>query len=291
MSFAHYIPVIWESALLSSLKKSQVYLNLCNNNVKVTDGKSVKIISVDDVTVGSYTGCSDVTFQTPQDSEQTFIMDQDKYFALNIDNIDAFQMVDYNAMRAELMKNSAYAISDSIDQFIAAKYADAGIKEGTGNSALGTEASPLDISADGNGSTVKSSIWLSRLARRMDDNNVPGDNRQLVVPPWLMQKFVLEKLTAINDTMNEETYARGRVARIMGFDIMVSNNVNNNDTNYRCMADVPAAIAFHKQIEKIDVGSKEKQFGDYMKGLVVYGAKVIRADALASSVLTEGTEA
>lgn len=291
MSINHYIPVIWESALLSSLKKSHVMLNLTNNNVKVDSGKSVKIISTDSVDVSNYTKYTDITFQTPQDSEQTFIMDQNKYFALNIDNIDKFQMVDYNELRSEMMKNSAYAIMDTIDQFIAAKYSDAGIFGGSGNQDLGTEAAPLDITADGNGSTVKASVLLSRLHRRLDDNNVPFEDRKLVVPSWLMQKFVLEKLTGFNDVSNDETYSRGRVAQISNFSVLQSNNVSNNGTNYRPLCGVPSAISFHKQIEEINVGNKEKQFGDYMKGLVVYGAKVVRADALAAPVLTEGTEA
>lgn len=290
MSWDHYIPVLWESALLSSLKKAHVQLSLTNSNIQVTSGRSVKITSVDDVTIGTYTKGTDISFQTPQDSEQTFTMDQQKYFALTIDSIDQWQMIDFNAARAELMKNSAYGLMDVVDQFIAAKWGDAGIKEGAGEQALGTVASPIEITADGGGTSIKSSVWLSRLNRRMDDGNIQFEDRKVVVPPWLMQKLTLEKLTGFNDVSNEETFNRGRVVNYLGMDILMSNNVVSTSSKYRVMADVPSAISYYNQIEDMQAGTHEKQFGDYIRGLLVYGAKVTRADSLATSILTEGAE-
>lgn len=293
MSVDSFIPVLWAGELLMQLQKASVFAAaLTNRNYEGEisgAGDTVKINSFGSIDIGTYAG-TDITFQDLDTTEQELVIDQQKYFAFSIDDVDGAQVKNKGALRSAAMQEAAYGLRDTLDQFLAAKHTDAGIKGGSGTSALGTTASAIEITADGGGSSVKCSAYLSRIARRFDDANVPMEGRRLVIPPWFHQKCVLEKLYGINDTTNDDTFANGRVARTFGLDLYMSNNVTTSGTSYRLLGGNTRTITLAEQIVKTVAGSHEKKFSDFVKGLHVYGAKVIRADQLLLGVVTEGAE-
>jgi hypothetical protein len=80
----------------------------------------------------------------------------------------------------------------------------------------------------------------------------------------------------------------------MGFDFYESNNVSNDGTDYRIMFGTSDAIGFTTQLEEVEAVRLENYFSDGVKGLSIYGGKVIRPDHLGVvyaqfSGLTEST--
>lgn len=293
MSVKSFIPVLWAGELLMQLMKATVYgAALTNRNYEGEisgAGDTVKINSFGSIDIGTYSG-ADITFQTLDTTSQELKIDQQKYFAFTIDDVDAAQVKNNGALRAAAMIEAAYGLRNTMDQFIASKYVDAGIKGGSGSAALGTTATAIEITADGGGTSTKPSEYLSRVARRFDDADVPPENRRLVIPPWFHQKCVLEKLYSIIGTDNNATYANGRVANVLTLELYMSNNVPTSSTKYMLLGGNPSAITLAEQIVQTSAGSHEKKFGDYVKGLHVYGAKTIRSDSLLLGVVTEGAE-
>jgi len=293
MSVNSFIPQIWHAGLLRELENVHVFSSLTNKNYE-QDSKnagSVIINQISNPSVSTYSDASGITFEDIQTSSQTLNLDQEKYWAYRLKNLDKIQSKDGGALMQQAMQGAAYAVNDTLDAAIAAKYSDAGIKEGSGGGALGTSSVPINITADGSGTSTKVVDWLSALARRMGEANVPGSQEKtVVVPYWLEQKMVKAKILDARGIDNNGTYANGKISTAYGFTLKSSNNVSNNGTNYRVMAGNTNCITLAMQLDRIKAGERDEYFEDYIAGYVVYGLKTIRADQLLCSIVTEGTE-
>jgi len=285
MSTANFIPTSWAGAILAWLEKSLVYASVVNRNYEgeiKQAGDKVKISQIGDISVNDYAK-TDITLQTLESAAQFLEITEQKYFAFTVDDIDNLQ-ANVNLMDAASAK-AAYALRDTADQFIAAQYTDAGIVTG-----LGTTNSPLTVTSDGASATTKGSTLLSIFARRLDDAKVPKDGRWMVIPPWLEQKLIMEKVV-LPMVGTDANYTNGRIGQtVFGFDLRTSHNVPNaSAAKYRILAGVNDAITYAEQIVGVEAFRPEKRFADAVKGLHVYGGKVIRPDMLACACVSEGS--
>ena len=78
----------------------------------------------------------------------------------------------------------------------------------------------------------------------------------------------------------------------MGFDILESNNISRSGTTWYAPMFFSAGdtIAFAEQIMNMEALRDKDTFSDYMRGLIVYGAKVVRPSSLAVADVAEGSE-
>lgn len=115
----------------------------------------------------------------------------------------------------------------------------------------------------------------------------------MIIPPWLHQKMLLAEIggisaSAIPKVFDDGALTSGYVGDALGFRFIISNNVQNAATGVSAiMALNKTAITYAGQIAKIKAVDIESGFAQGVKGLYVYGAKVIRPDALACLYLTE----
>jgi hypothetical protein len=128
----------------------------------------------------------------------------------------------------------------------------------------------------------------------MDENNIPRSGRWLVAPPWLITKLVLANVLGTNyipaRTDTNTIFDNGLVTRAFGFDIFMSNNVYHSSTTYyKVLAGTRRAISYVDQISKVEAVRPYDKFQDAVKGLHVYGAKVVRPAELACLTIAEGT--
>lgn len=284
MSIVNFIPTLWAGAILAWLEKSLVYASVTNRNYEgmiKQAGDKVKISEIGDITINTYAK-TDISLQTLDSASRFLEITEQKYFAYIVDDIDNVQM------NVELMdkasSKAAYALRDTADQFIAGKYTDAGIVSG-----LGTTGTPLSVTSDGASSSTKASALLSKFQRALDDAKVPKEGRWLVIPPWIEQKLVMEKILLPMGNMTSVNYDNGRIGQtVFGFDLRVSHNVPVSSSKYRILAGVNDAITYAEQIVSVEAFRPQLRFADAIKGLHVYGAKVIRPDMLACACVTEG---
>jgi hypothetical protein len=285
MSIGNFIPTLWAGAILSWLEKSLVYASCANRNYEgqiKQAGDKVKISEIGDITINSYAK-TDITLQTLESAAKFLEITEQRYFAFIVDDIDNVQM-NVDAMDAASRK-AAYALRDVADQFIASKYTDAGVLAN-----LGTTGTPLTVTSDGASSSTKGSALLSKIQRALDDSNCPKDGRWLVAPPWLEQKLIMEKILLPMTNTTAVNYDNGRIGqKVFGFDFRVSNNVPVGSSKYRIMAGVNDAISFAEQIQGVEAFRPQLRFADALKGLHVYGAKVVRPEVLACATVLEGS--
>lgn len=267
MAVDNFIPEMWASRMATILDKSLVYGALCNRFYEgeiAEAGDTVRINAVGPVTVAAYT--KNVTVINPQtlnDQQAVLSITQSDYFAFEVDDIDARQAKG-NVLVAG-MDRAAYALRDTADQYVAGLY--------TGASSI--SAAPIPVNS------VNVLAQTLVLAEALDTLNVPTEGRWLVIPPWVKTKFVLAKVLLENTT--NTALDNGFVGRIAGFNVYVSNNVptTNGGTEFKIMAGTSEAITFADCINKVEAYRPESAFSDAVKGLHVYGARVICPDALA----------
>jgi hypothetical protein len=142
---------------------------------------------------------------------------------------------------------------------------------------LGTDAAPL---ANVDKNTVFE--FITEMAKRLNDAGVPKDGRWLQAPSWLETLLINAKI--ISDTDMAKYIVNGNIGRVAGFDI-ISAPVVPTATGAGGPSDVVVAghamgISFAEQILKTEAYRPEKGFSDALKGLHVYGGKLVRPEAV-----------
>jgi hypothetical protein len=287
MALEGFRPTIWSKNFITNIEKALVYKNVVNTDYEgdIAGGaRSVKINELGNVTINDYTEDTDITVQTLTDAQKELVIDQKKYFAFNIDDVLAAQSNVTLMERA--MQMAAFNMADVVDQYIASLYLGAGVA----SSNMGTNTTDLDIYATGDGHDQLLSVFTNA-SRYLDEANAPTVGRWVVIPPWmhqyLKQAQIVDNTTGAIKGGVTTAYGNGFIGNTLGFDIYASNNVSSSSAsaNFRVMFGTRDAISFAGQITKIQTAEVEKQFGTMVKGLYVYGAKVVRPDHLLTSYL------
>jgi len=272
-----FIPTVWAARLLTALEKSLVYgqANVCSRAYEGeirSSGNTVKIASIGDVSIGDYVKDSDIGDpEVLSDSDQSLLIDQQKYFNFYIDSVDrAQQNVD---LLDEAMRRSAWGLREEADAFLASVMDTALLSGNT----IGTTVTPEVPTKD------NAYEYLVDLGVKLDENNVPTTGRFTIVPAWFHGLLLKDdRFVRSGTTTGDQRLMNGEVGEAAGFTILKSNNVpNTTGTKYKIIAGHRMATAYVEQILDVQTYKPEKRFGDAVKGLHVYGAKVVRPTALA----------
>jgi hypothetical protein len=290
MSLDNFIPELWSTNVISALDKIHVFADLANRNYEgqiMGGGDKVKINQIGPITVSDYVkNSTSISYQTLQDAALWLEIDQAKYFAFNVDDVDAAQM--NMSIVLEASRKAAVSMNEAVDSFIAGLYTQAGVTSG-----LGTTAVPLTITAKKTaGGNIDALELLGTITQKLDEANAPNDARWIVLPPWLIQKLTLAEVFTISQT-NMDALTNGRVIRAQGFDIRMSNNLSKTTvtTVNRVLAGAGTlAISYAEQLNKVEGIKREGSFGEGIRGLHLYGAKVVQPDALACATVSYAAE-
>jgi hypothetical protein len=274
----NFIPAVWAGNLLSNLNKAHVYAQpgMVNRDYEGEisgAGDRVKINSIGRVTVFDYTKNTDMPApEVLTDAQRELVIDQAKGFNFLIDDIDKAQQKP--KVMAEATKEAAYALSDVTDQYVAALYVGAGKN-------LGSTVAPRTIAA-----TSDAYDLLVETAVALDENSISRGNRQVVVPPWFIGLLTKDTRFVGAGVSSDAVLRNGFQGSAAGFDIVMSNNVptavdGTAGTSFKIQASTPQARSFAEQIVETEAYRPERRFADALKGLHVYGGKVVRPEALA----------
>ena len=274
MSLNNFIPQIWSARLLENLNKSHVFVGLCNRDYEGSIkgmGDQVKINSIGRVTIGDYAKNTDINDpEVLTDAQRILLINQGKYFNFQIDDVDKAQQ--NPKVMNEAMKEASYALADISDQYIASLYTEA-LEANT----IGTDDTPTTFAAatDAYNSLVKVGV-------KLDEANVTKSGRWIVVPAWYHALLLMDNRFVQAGTSTADSVLRnGEVGRAAGFNIYVSNNVAATGDVFKVMAGYEQTMSYAEQIVEVEAYRPEKRFSDAVKGLHVYGAKVVRPETLA----------
>jgi hypothetical protein len=289
-----FLPSIYSKKVLNFFRKSSVVEAITNTDYAgeiSAYGDSVKIIKEPVISVSDYTRGSDTTPTKLTDQELTLVVDSAKAFKFIVDDIET-KMSHVN-FKEVASSSAAYALKDSFDAAVIANMfsglsatgpdhtlgADsatalaAGVYDGAGSVDLGTsgETDPLDL--------------MARMARLLDEQNVPEEGRWFVAGPDFYEQLSQSgsKLLSVDYNAGQGSIRNGLVSsgKLRGFSMYKSNNIaaTSNATG-KCLAGHISSTATAQTIISTEVLRDPSSFGDIVRGLHVYGSKVLRDEAL-----------
>ena len=270
MALSNFIPTIWSRNLNISLRRRLRGLELTNRNYEgeiKNAGDTLKIQRPVAINVGDYTIGSDMTLQTPTSSTLSLLIDQQKYFNFGIDDIDKVQAnVD---LLGPYLDEGNYALAKTVDEFIM-QFA----VEGHGDNVITKSAISVTTVYD----------KLVEAAQNMDEKDVPEDGRFCVLTPALVALIRDSAQFTSASELGDRVKQNGFVGQAVGFDIIMSNSVysasDGTNTVAHCMYGHPMAVTFAMQFTEIESVRSTTQFVDIVRGLLVYGAKAVKPEAL-----------
>ena len=293
-----FLPSVYSKKVLNFFRKASVVEAITNTDYAgeiSAYGDSVKIIKEPVISVSDYTRGSDTTDTKLTDQEITLVVDSAKAFKFIVDDIETnMSHVNFKEVASS---SAAYALKDSYDAAVLATMfagcsasspdhiigADAAA--GTGGVAETTASVDL-LGSDGTG--VDAIDLMARMARLLDDQNVPEEGRWFVAPPSFYEELSQSgsKLLNVDFNAGQGSIRNGLVSsgKLRGFDMYKSNNIATPTTaTGKVMAGHMSSTATANTILSTEVLRDPTSFGDIVRGLHVYGAKVLRDEALVSA--------
>ena len=263
MAITNFIPTIWSENLYTELDKQYIAVKNCNREYEGDIkgcGSAVKICGVGDISVFDYTKNTDLSApEELSESERSLLIDQAKCFNFQIDDIDRAQSVP--GLMNAAMKVAANALSNAADSYVYSLYG---------------EAENMIYNPEPTVDNILDTFLEAR--KELYKNNVTDSSDVIFeVSPDVAELIIKAKINLATD--NAATLENGCIGSIAGCKVYVSNNIVQIDEdgmkNNMCIARTKRAIAFAEQLSEINAYRPEKRFADAVKGLHLYGAKVV----------------
>ena len=293
-----FLPSVYSKKVMNFFRKASVVEAITNTDYAgeiSSFGDSVKIIKEPVISVSDYTRNSDTTETRLTDQEISLVVDSAKAFKFIVDDIETnMSHVNFKEIASS---SAAYALKDSYDAAVLATMfagcsasspnhilgADnatdlaSGTFDGTGNLDIGfgsDEHDPLDL--------------MGRMARLLDEQNVPEEGRWFVASPDFYEVLgqSSSKLLSVDYNGGQGSIRNGLVSsgKLRGFQMYKSNNIAaTSNAAGKCLAGHMSSTATANTILSTEVLRDPTSFGDIVRGLHVYGAKVLRDEALVSA--------
>lgn len=288
----NFIPEIWSGKLQVKFYKSTVLGEITNNDWEGEikgQGDKVHIRTIPTITVRDYQKGMNLTNEVPTSTPIELTIDQGKYFSVVVDDVDAVQS-DVKLM--DIFTNDA---SEQMKIAIDGQVLDA-MKDGaaaankggtagaiSGNLNLGTDAAPRAAS--------KTNVLdlILDMGQALDEQNVPETGRWMVIPAWMAAIIKGSELRQAYLTGDSASPLRnGKIGMIDRFTVYVSNNLpKTGDGDSYVTAGTSDAVSFASQITNVETLRAQSTFGNIMRGLNVFGYKVVKPEALVNAVVTK----
>ena len=307
----NFAPQIFSQKVLKFFRRASVAEDITNTDYTgeiENFGDTVNIIKEPTITVSSYTRGSVVNTQNLADDQITLTVDQANAFAFKIDDIEErHSHVNFEALatssgafslKRKYDANVLQALSDGAGL---AGADDASLSGGltTTNSALDTASAPINVETDDAGINL-----MLLMARVLDDQSVPEENRWFVAPPIFYEKMFQagNKIAEVNITGDATSNLRNGLATpgtLAGFSCYKSTALNSTGGTDQVtlsgvatdasenviMAGHISASATASHIAKTEVVRSTESFSDVVRGLHVFGRKVLRPEALVRGII------
>lgn len=287
MSTRNFVPEVWSAQLLVALRKTLIYAGpgVVNRDYEgeINEaGDTVRVTSISRPSVGDYIpGTTKIVPQALASGQRTLVVDQAKFWSFEVDDVDARQQK--GDFIPEATDEAGFALADVMDQYVAGLYT--AIPEGQRIAPVTIDHSVATASEqEFEYRRVYDSI-LVPMKVRLDELNVPVQGRYAIIPPWVHGALLRDsRFIEADKSADAGALRNGQVGRAAGFDILSSNNTPEPVPGQNVIqAGNSRAITWAEQINKTEAFRPESSFSDAVKGLALYGAKVMRPDSLVSA--------
>lgn len=250
MAVSHFIQQVWSKKIQDDLELKCKLVDNCLRDYEgdVKYAASVKILGVGEPTIGDYDNTQDITIEEMSDRGQILSIDQAKYFAFYVDDINQAQSVP--GLAEKYQAKAVHGLAVARDTYVATLIAAA------------TNKTPIgEMTEEGAKEAVDKAIVALR-ERNFDEDGV------IEMTPAFYNLFKNWLITT--STNNPELIKKGVVGMYDNFECIMSNNLKTP-----CDIRGKKAVAFAGQINEVESLRAEKRFKDIVRGLDTFGAKVI----------------
>jgi len=282
MTIRNFVKEIWDARLMQHLDDALVFRVLCNTDYEGEirqQGDTVHVNQIGDITISPYApGKTTITVEQLKSVQSILTVDQGHYYAFGVGDVDKVQatpnLTDLAALRA------AFGLAHVIDSYVASFYSQAGASITSHGSTAVNSGNVIGL--------------IGYVGQVMDENNVPTDGRWGVVPPWFALSLGLANI--LKRTENVDLIKTGYIgsAPTLGFDFYMSNNIVTTGTapdyTSKLMFGRKPAMTFAQQVLENEAYRSHEDFSDVVRGLLVYGAKVMDPRQLVSMTAVYTTE-
>ncbi|MBQ9145709.1 MAG: hypothetical protein IJX70_04580 [Clostridia bacterium] len=283
MSYANFIPAVWEAGINRDLERKCVFVEDCYRKYEGAVkrmGESVTITGIGRPTIHTlHKDMRNGEIENAETVETTAVLmpiNQIAYYNYEIGDIDKAQALD--GVVEALQEETTEGLANQVDQYIA------GLAISPEATVLGSAYAVVGEAGENEKNVLD---ILDELQEALLENDV-ADSAEIVVTvdPKFFTRFRKEYRNA--DTDNSQILKKGRVYYYNGMKIKVSNNVARHEVSLggatvmasTVMARTKRAIAFVKPLTHTEAYRPEKKFVDAVKGFVLYDAKIVRPKEL-----------
>lgn len=291
-----FIPEIWSGKIIENFYDASVLASISNTDYEgeiSSFGDTVNIRLAPQIDVHAYTAGMTLAVDHPAAEKLQLLINKGEYFNCIEDDVIRVQS-DINMMDL-WSKDASEQMKKAIDVAVLRdmlpdvarhnKGATAGAQSSSFN--LGTSSAPVTVSADGAGSTVSVIDLIVDIGTVLDEANAPEANRFLVIPAkmaGLIKKSELKDASLTGDSTS--VLRNGRLGMIDRFTVYMSHNLHKESGGkYNIVAGHKMGLTFASQMTKMETIRSQSTFGELIRGLQVYGYKVVKGEALVQSVI------
>lgn len=296
-SASQFIPQVWSGKLVEKFYTATVFGAIANTDYEgeISDyGDSVVIRTTPDITIVDYAVGEKLTYATPTSNSLLLEINNGKYFAFAVDDVDAMQadidlMDDWAEESSEKMKIAVDL--DVLTNIIADVDA---ANKGTTAGAISGDINLGDVGTNGSNAVLINAAnvvdYIIDMGLVLDEQNVPETGRWLVLPAWMVSLVKKSDLKDASLAGDSTSIARnGLIGMIDRFTIYLSNNITGitegTATIYKPVAGHMAGLTFAAQMVKMETLPNPDTFGQLVRGLNVYGFEVIEGKYLTTGVV------
>jgi len=304
-----FIPTLWSGKLLAKFYQNTIMSEVCNTDYEgelKNQGDTIRIRLAPSISISDYTVGQTLSYEVPTPIFQDMQVTKGKYFGVQVSDVLAYQsdIALMNMFTEDAAKQLKIAIENEVffNNIVTEGPANAnkGATAGAISSAynLGTDTAPIDQATPEN--VLKAILRMSTV---LDEQNVPEDGRWLVISPYDRHLLMQSSLAQAYFTGDQSSTIRtGKIGMLDRFTVYVSNllprgeagkalvaglsatssggAVTNAKARRAMVAGTKAAMSFAMTVNKTEPLRNQTDFGDIVRGLAVYGRKVVKPEAL-----------
>lgn len=304
-----FIPTLWSGKLLAKFYQNTILSEVTNTDYEgelKNQGDTIRIRLAPSISISDYTAGQSLSYEVPTPIFQDMQVNKGKYFGVQVNDVLAYQS-DMNLMNM-FTEDAAKQLKISIENEVffnsfvtegpALKNMGAAAGAISSSYNLGTDVSPID---QANAANILNAIL--RMSSTLDEQNVPEDGRFLIITPYDRHLLMQSNIAQAYFTGDQSSTIRtGKIGMLDRFTVYVSNllprgavgkalvpglsdpatgaAVTNAKARRLMVAGTKHASSFAMTVNKTEPLRNQTDFGDIVRGLAVYGRKVVKPEAL-----------
>ncbi len=286
----NFIPEIWSGKLIENFYDATVLSAISNTDYEGDIrqfGDTVNIRTTPDITIRDYEKGMTLQLENPDKAKLQLVIDKGEYFACVEDDVDQIQ-ADINLMDM-WSKDASERMKIKIDTRVLTDML-TGVSADNKGAAAGRISGDINLGVTGTPLALTKTNVIDSIVDAgtvLDEANCPEGDRFLVIPAKMAGLIKQSDLKDASITGDSTSPLRnGRLGMIDRFTVYVSHNLAVSSGEFSVIAGHKMGLTFASQMTNMETIRSETTFGNIIRGLQVYGYKVVKPEALATMIVT-----